>query len=91
MKSMNTFVAIAAASFLLSACGSDSSPAKIAEEHEHALLISQANTDYLSVLEEGEAESLAESALGNAAELLLADNGELAAAYCFMKMKLTVY
>lgn len=73
--------AFTVASLLLCACGSDSgsssSPAE--ESHEHSLMISQTNTDVLSVLEEGAAESLTDTAAANGAELLLSDNGEAAA------------
>ena len=69
-------------SLLLAACGSDSDDHSDAhEEHAHSLLISQTNTDLLSVLEEGEAENLETGASNNGAQLLLADNGEIAAVF----------
>jgi hypothetical protein len=74
--------AIILSSLLLAACGSSSgsgSSSSDDEEHGHDVLISQQNTDTLSVLEEGEAESLAGSAAANSAELLLSNLGEQAA------------
>ncbi len=81
---MNTLYKIAAlsvAASFLSACGSSSSSTSSASEesHEHSLMITQTNTDALSVLEEGTAESLADPAAANGAQLLLSDNGEAAA------------
>ena len=78
---MNTLYKIAAlsvAASLLSACGSSSSTTtSVSEEsHEHALMISQSNSDALSVLEEGTAEALAGSTAANGAQLLLSDSGE---------------
>ena len=78
---MNTLYKIAAlsvAASLLGACGSSSSTTtSVSEEsHEHALMISQSNSDALSVLEEGTAEALADSAAANGAQLLLSDSGE---------------
>ena len=78
---MNTLYKIAAlsvAASLLGACGSSSSTtSSVSEEsHEHALMISQSNSDALSVLEEGTAEALADSAANNGAHLLLSDSGE---------------
>ncbi len=83
---MNTLFKVSAltvSSLLLAACGSssdsDSHSDDVHAEHAHSLLISQANSDALSVLEEGQAESLAGTAAANGAQLLLADSGEAAA------------
>jgi len=83
---MNTLLKVSAltvSSLLLAACGSssdsDSHSDDVHAEHAHSLLISQANSDALSVLEEGQAESLTDTAAANGAQLLLADSGEAAA------------
>ena len=69
--------ALTVASLLLCACGSSTTTTSVSEEsHEHALIISQNNTDALSVLEVGTAESLAGTAAANGAQLLLSDSGE---------------
>lgn len=82
MKSVFKFSGIVASAALLAACGSDDSSDSshdAHEEHAHSVMISQINTDTLSFLEEGEAESLSDSAAANAAQLLLSDSGEAAA------------
>lgn len=68
-------------SLLLAACGSSSDDHADEHDHEVSVLISQ-STDYegLSMLEEGETHNLPGSALSYSAELLLANNGEFAAA-----------
>lgn len=74
--------ALAASTVLLTACFDSDDNDTTADEHEdhaHSLLISQTSTTALSVLEEGEAENLEDSAAANGATLLLADNGEAAA------------
>lgn len=73
---------LAASTVLLTACfdsDDNDTPADEHEDHAHSLLISQTNTTALSVLEEGTAENLEDSAAANGATLLLADNGEAAA------------
>ena len=67
---------------LISACGSsdNNSSGEGHEEHGLKILVSQQNSDGLSLLEEGELEALAGNLAGNGASLLLADNGEFAAA-----------
>jgi len=67
---------------LISACGSSDNNGSGSGHEEHSLkvLVSQQNSAGLSLLEEGELEALAGSLAGNAASLLLADNGEFAAA-----------
>lgn len=66
---------------ILAACGSDDdhSHGDAHDEHEHNLLISQADSNVLSVLEEGTPESLDDTASGNVQSMLLANNGEIAA------------
>jgi len=66
---------------ILAACGSDDdhSHGDAHDEHEHNLLISQADSNALSVLEEGTPESLDDTASGNVQSMLLANNGEIAA------------
>lgn len=76
--------ALVTTTLLLSACiddDNDSSehPHDSHEDHAHSLMITQASTDALSVLEEGEPESLSETAAANAATLLLSNTGEQAA------------
>jgi hypothetical protein len=83
--SIKTLAASVAAATLLTACGggSSQSTSDTSEEHEHTgrLLFSLSDSDTLMVFdqEENEFETLADSAAGNAASLLLADNGLSAA------------
>jgi hypothetical protein len=81
MKSLPIFAGLSAAILLLTGCGGSgsSSTTTTGDEHAHSALISQINSDALSVLEEGEAENLETAASANGATLLLADNGEAAA------------
>jgi len=68
---------------LISACGSSSDNNNSGaghEEHSLKILVSQQNSAGLSLLEEGELEALEGNLPGNDASLLLADNGEFAAA-----------
>jgi len=76
--------AFVTSTLLLSACIDDDNDSSdhahdSHEDHAHSLMITQANTDALSVLEEGEAESLGETAAANGATLLLSNTGEQAA------------
>ncbi len=83
MKSLVKFSGIFTSTLLLAACGSDDSSSSNGhdahEEHAHSLMITQSNTDALSFLEEGTAESLDETAAANGAQLLLSNSGEQAA------------
>ena len=73
--------AIILSSLILAACGSSDESASQSDEHAHSLLISQINSDALSVLEEGEAEALDTYTNDTGTQLTLSGNGEVAAAF----------
>ncbi len=67
---------------LISACGSSDDTAAPADEHEehgHKILVSQTNSDSLSLVHEGELEAQDGNVAGNGATILLSGNGEFAA------------
>ncbi len=66
---------------LISACGSsdNSSSATGHEEHGHKILVSQVNSDSLSLVHEGVLEAQDGNVAGNGAIILLSGNGEFAA------------
>ena len=83
--SAKTLAALIATSALLTACGGGSSQSteETSDEHEHTgrLLFSLSDSDTLMVFDQEESafESVEDSAAGNAATLVLADNGLSAA------------
>lgn len=86
MKQSNqNLIWVSIATLALAGCGSSSNDSKQADtddhdhEHEHSILVSQSTTDTLSLLEEGELESLDDSAAGNGASFVLGETGAYAA------------
>lgn len=67
----------------LTGCGSSSDDHNDHEDHDHehefSILVSQANTTTLSLLEEGELEALDDAAAGNGASLVLSKTGAYSA------------
>ncbi|GAA6134737.1 hypothetical protein NBRC116188_15260 [Oceaniserpentilla sp. 4NH20-0058] len=75
---------VSIATLALTGCGSsDDSNNEIDDEHEHdheiSILVSQANTSTLSLLEEGELEALDDAAADNSATLVLSQTGAYSA------------
>ncbi|WP_396587882.1 hypothetical protein [Bermanella sp. R86510] len=75
---------VSIAALTLTACGSssdndDTHSHDEDHDHEFSVLVSQSNTDTLSLLEEGELEALDTAAAGNGASLVLSENGAYAA------------
>lgn len=71
---------ISVASLALTACGGSSSPSSEGgHEHEMSILVSQADTTSLSLLEDGVLEALDDAAADNGAKLVLSETGAYAA------------